>query len=235
MRIIVVGDIHGHKSWKDIINREKFDKVVFVGDYFDSHSVKTEDQINNFLDIIQFKKSRPDDVILLVGNHDHHYFPSVGYTGTSGYQELGKFQIEYVIDINKEYLQMAYQVDNVLFTHAGVGESFMDMTFGKDGWDKDNIANLLNELFIFKPRTFVFNGRDSYGDDMGQTPIWIRPRSLMRDSQILKKHLIQVVGHTHYSQIDIQGKSTGGRYYFIDCLPREYLVIDNGKFMVEKL
>ena len=130
---------------------------------------------------------------------------------------------------------MAYQVDNVLFTHAGVGESFMDMTFGKDGWDKDNIANLLNELFIFKPRTFVFNGRDSYGDDMGQTPIWIRPRSLMRDSQILKKHLIQVVGHTHYSQIDIQGKSTGGRYYFIDCLPREYLVIDNGKFMVEKL
>lgn len=94
----------------------------------------------------------------------------------------------------------------------------------------------MNYLY-FKPRTFIFNGRDSYGDDMGQTPIWIRPRSLMRDSQILKKHIIQVIRSyaTHHSQIDIQGKSTGGRYYFIDCLPREYLIIDNGKFMVEKL
>jgi hypothetical protein len=44
----------------------------------------------------------------------------------------------------------------------------------------------------------------------------------------LRKQIIQVVGHTTRNQIDIEGKSTGGRYYFIDTMPREYLVVKDG-------
>jgi hypothetical protein len=35
--------------------------------------------------------------------------------------------------------------------------------------------------------------------------------------------------------IDIEGKSTGGRYYFIDTMPKEYLVIVDGVVSLGKL
>jgi hypothetical protein len=79
---------------------------------------------------------------------------------------------------------------------------------------------------------------DGYGDNEEQSPIWIRPKSLKRSNakSDLKKMYIQIVGHTEQSSIDITGKSTGGRYYFIDTLPSgEYLVEENNEFKVGKL
>lgn len=236
-KTIIIGDIHGRGIWKLITLREKADRVVFIGDYFDSFNIKSEEQQKNFLDICEFKKSGNGEVIMLIGNHDHHYFQAVGDSGTSGFQHIYAPSISFLLEDNKHLLQMAYSQDNILCTHAGVGESFMDACFGKDGWKMENIAADLNELWKHKPLSFVFNGRDSFGDDIGQTPIWIRPRSLMRDSKLIKKHYIQVVGHTGQQQIDIQGKSTGGKYFFIDTLhsSQEYLVINNGKIKTGKI
>jgi hypothetical protein len=47
----------------------------------------------------------------------------------------------------------------------------------------------------------------------------------------LKDQYIQIVGHTQRDKIDM-GKSTGGRYYFIDTLSSsgEYLIYDDGVF-----
>lgn len=236
-KTIVIGDIHGRDCWKAIYEKEKPNRMIFVGDYFDSFDIPSEKQQNNFLDICAFKKSGVCEVIMLIGNHDHHYFHSIGYTGTTGYQGTYAPTIGFLLEDNKNLLQMAYQQDNILFTHAGVGESFMDVCFGIEGWKVENIAEDLNELWQYKPRSFIFNGRDSSGDDMGQTPIWIRPRSLMRDSQKLKKAIIQIVGHTSQHQIDIKGKATGGRYYFIDTLGTsgEYLIIKGPTFKTGKI
>jgi hypothetical protein len=51
----------------------------------------------------------------------------------------------------------------------------------------------------------------------------------------LRKQIRQVVGHTGQRQIDIEGKSTGGRYYFIDTIPREYLIVIDGVVSSGKL
>jgi hypothetical protein len=243
MKTVIIGDVHGRSLWKLAINQENPDRVVFVGDYFDSYDIKTEEQVNNFLDIIEYKKTSGREVIMLIGNHDHHYFPEVGYTGTSGYQTIGKLLIEPTIDANREHLQMAYQFDDILCTHAGVSETFMDKAFGKNEWSIDNIATDLNELFKYKPLAFTFASfineyeySDPYGDDIRQSPIWVRPKSLQKDG-VDKKKLIQVVGHTQQSQIDIKGKATGGRYYFIDVLGTsgEYLTVENGKIKINTI
>jgi predicted MPP superfamily phosphohydrolase len=237
MKTVLIGDLHGRSTWKLIVYQEKPDRVVFIGDYFDSFDISGVEQIANFKEIIEYKKSTNTEVIMLVGNHDHHYFPEIGYTGTSGYQTNIAPSINQVIDENREHLQMAYRFDDVLCTHAGVSETFMDITFGKDGWKTEDIVELLNEKFKYQPKTFVFNGRDSYGDNVYQTPIWIRPRSLMADNyNKLRKEVIQVVGHTQQFQIDIQGKATGGRYYFIDTLGTsgEYLIYQDGQFTIGK-
>jgi hypothetical protein len=175
---------------------------------------------------------------LLIGNHDHHYYPEIGYTGTSGYQQVGRFQIEPIIDQNRQHLQIAYQMDNFLFSHAGVSTVFMDMIFGKDGWNIDKVADELNELFKYKPHAFEFTGWDPYGNDDKQTPIWIRPTALMRANKktALKSKYIQIFGHTENGGISLNHveKAAGGKYYNIDCLGTsgEYLVIQNNKIRV---
>jgi hypothetical protein len=244
MKTIVLGDTHGRSNWKLAIHQEQPDRVIFIGDYFDSFEIPGIDQIHNFKEIIYYKESNPQvEVVMLIGNHDHHYFPEIGYTGTSGYQNKIAPSITQVIDENRHHLQMAYGFRDYLFTHAGVSPVFMDQVFGKDDWSKENVVVDLNELFRYKPKAFEFNGFDPYGDSPTQTPIWIRPRSLMSSNKKhekgLKKDYIQIVGHTQMKKIDLDGsdKFTGGRYYFIDTMETsgDYLVIQDNNITVNSV
>lgn len=239
MKTIVLGDTHGRSQWKLITHLEQPDRVIFIGDYFDSFNLPAIDQMFNFNEILDYKESGKAEVIMLIGNHDHHYYPETGNTGTSGYQYGAAAAISKMIDENRKHLQMAYSFDNFLFTHAGVSPVFMDQVFGEGGWEKNNIVELLNEKMIYQPKAFEFNGMEPSGDNQSQTPIWIRPRSLMsankKHDKGLKKDYIQIVGHTQMKELDLVGsdKFTGGRYYFIDTLDTsgQYLIIEDGKLM----
>lgn len=244
MKTIVLGDTHGRSNWKLAIAQDQPDRVIFMGDYFDSFDFSGVEQIDNFKQIIQYKENNPQvEVVLLIGNHDHHYFPEIGYTGTSGFQSTMAPSIMQVIDENRHHLQMAYGFDNFLCTHAGVSPVFMDQVFGADDWSKESVVVDLNELFRYKPKAFEFNGFDGHGDNTTQTPIWIRPRSLMSANKNhpkgLKKDYIQVVGHTQMRRLDLTGsdKFTGGRYYFIDTMDitGEYLVWQDNQLSVNSV
>ena len=135
---------------------------------------------------------------------------------------------------------MAYQNDNLLFSHAGISPEFLvDCKH-----DSGNIVDTVNDLWNYKPLIFNFadtgwGHSDPYGDDTYQTPIWIRPKSLMKacKNTSLKQDYIQIVGHTKVRKIDIKGHATGGRYYFIDCLDTsgEYLLYENKQIKINKL
>ena len=219
MKLVALGDTHGTPYWKDIVSVEKPDVVVFIGDYFDGYSNKF-DEVGNFQDIIQYKEESSASVILLIGNHDHHYFPEVGCTGTSRYQQKIARKLEGLIQKNRPHLQMAYQYENVLFTHAGVTKTFMNNTFGED-WSENNIPELLNKKFEDNANAFCFNGVEPTGDDITQTPIWVRPASLIID----KVPLTQVVGHTMVGEIGFYKN-----VYLIDTMQtsKQYLVFDEG-------
>ncbi len=239
MKTICIGDIHGRSVWKLIVHTENPDRVIFIGDYFDSFDISGVEQIHNFKEIIEYKESNPQvEVVMLIGNHDHHYFPEIGNTGTSGYQTRLAPSISQVVQENRHHLQMAYGFEEFLFTHTGVSPEFMDQVFGPNDWSIETLVPDINELFKHKPKAFEFNGFDPTGDNVYQTPIWIRPRSLMainkKHNKGLKHHYIQVVGHTKVNKIDIEGKATGNRYYFIDALGTsgEYLIIEDGQVRI---
>lgn len=236
-RSIVIGDIHGRDVWKKIVKHENADKVIFIGDYFDSFSIPHSDQITNFLDIIEYKKSSGKEVIMLIGNHDYHYMKDIEET-YSGFKAGYKPAISAMLEENKEHLQMAYQMGEFLFTHAGVSSDFLSQLkkiLFEDEIKVEGIADFLNLAFEHKPLLFGFGkfrnsefNIDPYGDDKEQSPIWIRPRSLMKSNHdTLRKEVIQVVGHTGIKEMDIKGKATGNRYFLIDCLGTsgEYLII----------
>ena len=244
MKTLILGDTHGRSNWKLAIHKENADRVIFIGDYFDSFEFSGVEQIDNFKQIIQYKIDNPQvEVVLLIGNHDHHYFPEVGYTGTSGFQRTLAPSIMQVVDENRYHLQMAYGFGDYLFTHAGVSPIFMDQIFGPDDWSKENVVVDLNEMFRYKPKAFDFNGLEASGNNATQTPIWIRPRSLMhankKHPKSLKKDYIQVVGHTQMQKIDLKGSDqfTGGRYYFIDTMDTsgDYLVIEDDKLTTNSI
>ena len=221
------------------MEKEKdFDRVIFVGDYFDSREYTALEQIDNFREIIQYKQSSNSvEVILLIGNHDYHYFKGIGNQGVSGYQKDAAEEIEVIIEKYKMLLQMAFKMDHFLFTHAGVSKVFMDVFFGKDNWTTNNIADDLNNLFLVRPRAFMFNGVEPSGDDIYQTPIWIRVESLLLANKgSLEHELIQVFGHTQFHTISTVGKLTNGRYQLIDCLGTsgEYMIIENGSIFYRK-
>jgi len=246
MKTIVLGDTHGRSFWKLITHKENPDRVIFIGDYFDSFDIPGPEQIQNFKEIIEYKNKGTNEVILLIGNHDYHYMPGISEQ-YSGYQHNLAMSIQFELEYAKQHMQMAYQMDEFLFTHAGVSSEFMDSVFGKDGWQTENIAELLNEQFKYKPQTFGFGMAvdvtkslwlDPYGDNKEQSPIWIRPRSLMAaNRETLRKQVIQVVGHTGVTTMTGQEKMSGGRYFLTDCLETsgEYLIIEDGKTSIGKI
>lgn len=85
--MIIIADIHGRNHWKKDVNSVLGDdgslkeKVVFLGDYLDHYpdqkngddTILKEGTTENFKEILEFKRSHMDDVVLLLGNHDIEY------------------------------------------------------------------------------------------------------------------------------------------------------------------
>ncbi len=234
MKICVIGDIHGRTIWEDIVKKEKdSDKIIFVGDYMDSHdSIGAQQQIDNFKNIIEYKKANPSKVILLFGNHDYHYLRTSKFQ-YSGFQYTHKFDIQELLHkaLDEDLMQMCFIHDNFIFTHAGVTKTWC-LSNNIDISNK--IDNQINDLFKFKPNVFEFTAgekMDMYGDDITQTPIWVRPHSLYKDKLDGFYH---VVGHTTVNQIKFDPKF---EIILIDSLgtSKQYLSIEDKNVLIKQI
>jgi hypothetical protein len=225
MKTIILGDIHGRSNWKDALSAHpNAERIIFMGDYFDSFDISGTDQLNNFNEIIRFKEETDKEVIMLIGNHDHHYM-DIGET-YSGYQAAMQWDFNDALKKNMNHLQIVYLLDDVLFTHAGISPVWMDITF--DEWSHDTLVEQLNELYQARPILFNFShlgGFDPNGNSIEQGPLWIRPRSLISSNtgdDGLKDHFRQVVGHTQVNNISDSFKATektmDSRYYLVDAM-----------------
>lgn len=230
MRIIALGDTHGRTDWKQVTANEKFDKVVFIGDYFDTHEdITPEQQKSNFEDLIEYKKANIDKVVLLVGNHDYHYLRTVNET-YSGFQEWHKTDIAEMLHkaLDADLMQMCFMMENYIFSHAGITKTWLKNT-GYTG--EEPLELFINNLFKYQPLAFRFtSGRNHspYGDDVEQSPIWVRPNSLLRDRI---EGFIQIVGHTTQNKLVITND-----VILIDTLRTsgDYLIWDNFQLSVGK-
>lgn len=225
MKIVALGDTHGRNKWKEIVVENKdADMIVFIGDYFDAKDggYSANRQIENFKEIVQFKRDNPNKVVLLIGNHDFHYLNGVN-------EEYSSYQFGYAKDINsvlqpavdEGLLQMAYQYGSYFFSHAGLTKTWAN----RNNIDMDDLDNSVNELFrddITKFR-FTIGPNGSYGgNDVTQPPIWVRPQSLVKD---MVDDIICIVGHTQVKGVTVMEDDN---LILIDCLGTsdEYLSLD---------
>lgn len=104
-----------------------FDKIFFVGDYYDHHGdaeVQDEEAVKNFLEIIEFKKQYPDKVFLCIGNHDLHYLE--GFDAVSNFQSHNYGIFRKSLEDNLEYLNIAYEYEDYVISHAGVSANWYE-------------------------------------------------------------------------------------------------------------
>lgn len=227
MKIIVLGDIHGRLIWDDIIRKEQPDKVIFLGDYVSTHDdISAEQQLANLEDILNYKESNPDNVILLRGNHDIQH---LGYhwAECSGFdrkvcQHMGSSWVRSKFLDNTKWIHIEeIGGEKYIFSHAGVSYEWLKYT---------NMAlDEINEIEPCERFGFVSDSfYDSYGTSKTQSCTWIRPATLV---EYAVNGYNQVVGHTPVDVIKSFEMDNGKMLWLCDSLAyNNYLMINNNIF-----
>ena len=199
LRTISCGDLHGVNYWNQI-KPELYDRIIFLGDYVDSFNIKDEDILNNLLNIIQFKKDNPGKVILLTGNHDVMYMFNNGEYMCSGFRQQMFESLNKIFNDNKLLFQMSYEVNDTIWTHAGIHQGWYNDRFFKFIKDLPDMPLYLqlNTAFYeeYAPLFDVGHIRGGYLNVGG--PLWCDTSEL--DNKPLKT-INQVVGHNRKNEI----------------------------------
>lgn len=248
MRVVVIGDVHGNPKWKNAVYKRDIntgeivhclldtttDKVVFIGDYVDAFGYTNAEILHNLKEIIQFKKDHKDDVVLLWGNHDVAYYNGDrNITGHRLEMEPELYQLFYE---NRNLFQLAYQVNDVIFTHGGIHRGWYKLyvqpvidgkivtRFTEFLEDCKNIADYLNIMFEFNYEPIFMIGRQRGGCNNEGGPLWADKVEIYT-KPLPNYH--QIVGHTKVPNVKTYDLKDA-KVTFVDCLPvsDEFFKID---------
>ena len=240
MKHVIIGDIHGRTNWKQIVEKEKdADKFIFLGDYFDPYNwtLTLDDLVNNFRDILDFKTKNLDKVILLIGNHDLAAFESKAdkcryVDGT--YENMAP---TFYNAIKEGIIQLCHFInDNIVCSHAGFSKVWLTdnrLTLNESILNDDFKQKVITKT-VLKDYDFSYGDgsiwSDMSGDNTWQSPLWIRPASLLKSTP---EGIIQVIGHTRIRKNSPQDVE---KILLADCLEHnEYYSYENNEFKFNKL
>lgn len=225
MKILAVGDLHGRTCWQKI-NFDDYEKVIFIGDYVDGYVYSDNEVYTNFMHLIDAKVKYPKKIVLLLGNHDIQYLYYPSYR-CSGFRLNMQRQLTAVFNQYKELFQLAFQLKQYLFTHAGVSSSwyhnllrYVDVKCPTIRIDEFvSVAETLNTLENTLARDVLHQisiyrgGTENHG---GIT--WADKLELEREPL---HGFSQIVGHTPVPSIQRIDKNADTSVTFIDVLGTE--------------
>lgn len=232
MKIGCIGDIHGRDIWKTIVNENQhIDKWIFVGDYVDSYDIDNDTIYKNFMDILYFKKSNTDNVVLLLGNHDVQYI-NIHYR-CDGFRNNMYFKLNALYISNIDLFKYVYKYNNYLFSHAGFSKKWIKFYENNLKIYKNLDESIKNKLSIIKnindidivisniEKTRLVSNFNSVGSPRGGIEtgsfLWADRSETCNNKMVDGYH--QVVGHTPIKNIKTyyNSKNTASITY-IDCL-----------------
>jgi hypothetical protein len=216
MRFNIIGDIHGRECWKDLVKEDCTN--IFLGDYFDPYDDISIDELEkNFLEIIAWSKEH--DAVLLLGNHDLHYLHYESTVSRYDFRNASRIE-KLLLDNIDAFYGITYNIGPMcLVSHAGVTKQWLERT-GFTGESKAQfISKHVNDVFWGKydkeqhkwpdPEVdlmfFTFKHNcyrgDYYGTSPVQSPVWIRPQTLLHDRYNGMEGGWQIVGHTQVKKL----------------------------------
>lgn len=212
MRVISIGDIHGRRYWKGI-NPDDFDIIIFDGDYVDSFEFTDEEIIENLKEIIEFKIKYPDKVVLILGNHDISYMWSYEEFACSGFRSDIFYDLHDLFHLNKRLFQIAYQIGNHIWTHAGISKGWYNFNkeiiegykekFKPEDGSELNLGDVLNMILWTKDNQILHQVSDHRGGVYKYGGITWADRKETINGHLPGYH--QIVGHTPIDEITMFG------------------------------
>lgn len=214
--VLIIPDIHTNFiDAEEIIDKEKPDKTLFLGDYFDSFtdSIEITYQVAEWLKESLEKKDR----VHLLGNHDLSYlnqnFLCAGFSQGKLYaiKKSG-------VDLNK--LKHYWWVDDWLCTHAGLSNSFFNAY-------RDEDEDVINFLMRYEQeqkerlydRSDFRGGRNAYGGIL-----WCDWNEFEPITNIK-----QIFGHTNGRNVRNVNDN-----YCIDTGGRNYAIYENNEIKIKE-
>ncbi|MCR5237368.1 MAG: metallophosphoesterase [Lachnospiraceae bacterium] len=194
-KVFVIPDVH-LKPWmfekaSQLVSEGSYDAAVILGDLVDDWNQRKNLELYNqtFDAAIKFTEAIPN-TFWCYGNHE------IGYlwgTVVSGYSiHAQETVVSRMRDLRNSmprgHSEYIHKLDKVIFSHAGLTESFVMRHFGRGKTDLDTMIakiNRMGEAEIWK----------------GDSPIWARPQSndysqSNSKMRLYPQDLLQVVGHT---------------------------------------
>ena len=228
--ILIIPDVHGRDFWKEAVDCKEYDKTIFLGDYTDPYEfegITDEVTIENLKSIIAYKQQIPNKVILLLGNHDLHYFSEYYYELAGGirYSQHAAISLQRLFQNNHHLFQLAWETDlcdrHILFSHAGITLS----------WLKRNInllrkpdARHLNRLIKTDEgmEALAQVGEMRGGDYPSGSMVWADVEELLISTPIPDTY--QIVGHS----MQFGSPIITDKFVCLDCRAA-FLLDNNGK------
>jgi hypothetical protein len=204
-RTLVIPDIHHQISAVDaVLAREEFDRVVFLGDYFDDFH-DTPEKARQTAAWLKQRLADPS-MIFLYGNHDLPYRYSAPGLECSGFSVEKREAILEVLDEDDwSTVRLHAWIDGFLITHAGWNEAFCDMSGRVTAEYIDSMcAECLADLDAGRMHSLVAAGRSRGGIAPVGGIVWQDWSEL---EPIAGLH--QVVGHTPSTEIRFKETETG--------------------------
>ncbi|HPT21127.1 MAG TPA: metallophosphoesterase [Bacteroidales bacterium] len=203
MKTVSIGDTHG-VAVADVVVKiiDRYDKLIFAGDYVDSFIVDNITMKKNLLGIIELKKRYPEKVILLWGNHDIHYLLGNKHY-CSGYRPEMHYDFYDIFHSNEHLFQLSFQINDYIWTHAGVNAKWFDQRFGPFAEEHNyihSVSELLNLAFTERYEAIFDVGYRRGGNYEVGGPLWCDTTELRKYPF---KEFNQIAGHNPVKEIEI--------------------------------
>lgn len=259
VRFIIVPDVHGRTFWRkdvyDYLKNTDDVKIIFLGDYVDPYGyegISREDAFCVFEEILELKMVYKDRIVLLIGNHDFHYFN--GSIGGCRKDMVRANDLKFMYLDNMDLFEY-YHVEeiggtNYLFSHAGFLNSWVyreshvlgiDEIFDYD--DKGNVTQeSIDKVNFDLIKTFDFKklaenrecrlSMDTIGHSRGGLDVgsfmWADINDHLGVDETIKG-CVQVVGHTQQENDPVNL----GDVICLDCRECFYLFDDGIKRKID--
>jgi hypothetical protein len=222
-KTIIIPDIHHQVSVVDgVLAREEYDRVVFLGDYFDDFG-DTPEKARQTATWLK-RRLRDPRMIFLFGNHDLPYRYSAPGVQCSGFSVEKLEAILEVLDRDDwSLLRLHAWIDGLLLTHAGWNKAFCDAEGRVTREHVDAVcAECLAELEEERMHPLVAAGWSRGGTAPVGGIVWQDWREL---KPIAGLH--QVVGHTPSTEIRFKNADSGTAAC-IDTRLCHFAVVEDG-------
>ena len=209
MRSLIIPDLHHHTENADYwLSSQSYDRVIFLGDYFDNFGDNASDA-RQTADWLRQRMASTDDVMLL-GNHDAAYlFPNLDALYCPGFTKAKARAIHEILTPKHwQRFKLAHVEQGWLLSHAGFHPHWTKTPTLKRIIAVGDGAMKKAARGVFDP--LLGAGIDREGGQPFGGPLWMD-----WDSLVPIPDIHQIVGHTPGSEVrEKQGRNS--RNYCLD-------------------